>query len=113
MERFANDAATVAVVAAWLAPLLLIAVYSFAAPWWAKGNTVGRTLVTVKAAVSLALLPPMVHRLDGSAAPPSAMFTLFQTVTWGVLTVVLLRMIWVILHIQVTAARQRGDGKGA
>jgi hypothetical protein len=101
----AADLATITVTAAFAAPLLLVAVYSIAAPWWR--NQVGRTLVTVKAAISLALLPPFAHRITNGTGQPGQAFTLFQAVTWGILALVLLRMTWVIL-----ATQRRGSQEG-
>lgn len=99
-----GDLVTAAVIAAFLAPLLLIAVYSATAPWWK--SQFGRTLVTVKAAVALALLPPFAHRVSSPAAPATTAFLIFQAVTWGVLALVVLRMTWVII-----ATQRRGRGR--
>lgn len=96
------DLVTAAVIAAFCAPLVLIAVYSATAPWWR--SQIGRTLVTVKAAIALALLPPFAHRVAGPNVPPSTAFLIFQAVTWSVLALVLLRMSWVIIATQ----RRRG-----
>jgi hypothetical protein len=99
------DLATIAVTGAFLAPLLLIGIYSLVAPWWA--SQVGRNLVTVEGAVSLALLPPFWHRITGPAAPATTGFLIFQAIAWGVLALVLLRMSWVIIVTQ-----QRGRLRG-
>jgi hypothetical protein len=99
----AADLATITVIAAFCAPLLLIAVYTIAAPWYR--HQVGRTLVTVKAAISLALLPPFVHRITNGPGRPSSAFTLFQAVTWGMLALVVLRMTWVIIATQRDGSR--------
>jgi hypothetical protein len=102
------DLATVAVTAAFVAPLLLVLVYSICAPWWS--TQIGRTLVTVKAAISLALLPPFLHRITGqghTGATPA--FNIFQAATWGLLALVLLRMTWVIVLTQWRA--QHGASK--
>ena len=64
--------------------------------------------MTVKAAISLALLPPFAHRVTNSTGQPGAAFTLFQAVTWGILALVLLRMTWVIISTQ-----RRGSGRRA
>lgn len=101
------DLATAGVTAAFIAPLLLILVYSATAPWFK--TQIGRTLVTVKAAISLALLPPFVHRITNSLAPPTPGFLIFQAATWGVLALVVLRMAWVIVATQ----RRGGRGKSA
>jgi hypothetical protein len=101
------DFATATVVAAFAAPLLLIIVYSAVAPWWK--SRVGRTLVTVKAAISLALLPPFAHRITSPAAVPGPAFTWFQAATWGVLAAVITRMSWVIVITQ----RRGGTGTKA
>jgi hypothetical protein len=99
------DLATAAVTAAFLAPLLLVAVYSAVAPWWR--SQVGRTLVTVKAAISLALLPPFLHRVTGQGdIGTTPAFNVFISITWGILALVLLRMTWVII------ATQRRGGAG-
>ena len=92
------DLATAAVTAAFIAPLLLIGVYWAVAPFWR--SAIGRSLVTVKFAISLAVLPPMVHRYIGPSKPPTQAFTAFQAVTWGILALVLLRMTWVIVATQ-------------
>jgi hypothetical protein len=98
------DLVNAAVIAAFCAPLLLIAVYSVVAPW--HRSRLGRTLVTVKAAISLALLPPFAYRVTGSTAPPSPGFQTFQAVTWGILALVLLRMTWVIIATQRQGIRE-------
>lgn len=92
------DLVSVAAIAAFIAPLLLIAVYTAAAPWWR--SQVGRSLVTVKGAISLALLPSFVYRATGKHLPVGRAFLIFQAVTWGVLALVLLRMTWVIVATQ-------------
>lgn len=102
------DLATGTVVAAFTAPLLLIVVYTIAAPW--HRSQVGRTLVTVKAAISLALLPPFVHRITGPTAPLTQDFQLFQAITWGVLAVVIVRMSWVIVATQQRGRRLPRNG---
>jgi hypothetical protein len=94
----AGDFATIAVIAAFFTPLLLIAVYTVTAPWWT--SRVGRTLVTVEAAISLAVLPPFAHRVTSPSSVPDVAFTWFQTVTWGILALVLLHMTWVIIATQ-------------
>jgi hypothetical protein len=99
----AADLATITVIAAFFAPLLLIGVYSAVAPWWR--HQVGRSLVTVKAAISLALLPPFAHRITNGPAQPGSAFTLFQAATWGILALVLLRMTWVIIATQRDGSR--------
>jgi hypothetical protein len=106
------DLATIAVTAAFIAPLLLVAVYSAVAPW--HRSQVGRTLVTVKVAISLALLPPFLHRITGqghTGATPA--FNIFQAVTWGVLALVLLRMTYVIVATQWRARRRHEAGGDA
>lgn len=94
----AGEAATIAVIAAFCAPVLLIAVYTVAAPWYR--TRLGRNLVTAMAAISLALLPPFAHRVTSPDALPGVAFTWFQTAAWGILAVVLLRMTWVIIATQ-------------
>jgi hypothetical protein len=94
----AGDAATIAVIAAFCAPLLLIAVYTVTAPWYR--SRVGRNLVTAMAAISLALLPPFTHRVTTPDTVPGQAFTWFQTAAWGILAAVLLRMTWVIIATQ-------------
>lgn len=102
------DLATVAVTAAFAAPLLLIAVYTVVAPW--HRTQIGRTLVTVEAAISLALLPPFLHRISGHGnVGSSPAFNVFNTIAWGVLALVLLRMTWVIVATQ-WRARHRHEG---
>jgi hypothetical protein len=98
------DLATATVIAAFIAPLLLIVVYSIAAPW--HRSQIGRTLVTVKLAISLALLPPFVHRISGGPASVSSAFNIFQAATWGFLAIVLLRMSWVIIATQRKGGRR-------
>jgi hypothetical protein len=98
------DLATVAVTAAFAAPILLVTVYSIVAPWWR--SQIGRTLVTAKAAVALALLPPFLHRITGNGdVGTTPAFNVFISVTWGVLALVLLRMTWVIVATQWRARR--------
>lgn len=105
------DLATIAVTAAFAAPLLLIAVYTAVARWWS--TQIGRALVTVKAAISLALLPPFLHRISGHGnVGSSPAFNVFNTIAWGVLALVLLRMTWVIVLTQWRArhgASKTGD----
>jgi hypothetical protein len=103
------DLATIAAAAAFLAPLLLIAVYSATAPWWR--SQVGRTLVTMTAAISLALLPPFAHRVTSPDAVPGKAFTMFQAATWGILALVLLRMTWVIVATQWHGAHTKGGDR--
>jgi hypothetical protein len=107
-----SDLATVAVTAAFAAPLLLTAVYSLIAPWWR--SQVGRALVTVKVAISLALLPPFLHRITGqghTGATPA--FNIFQAVTWGVLALVITRMTYVIVITQWRARRHQTGNDAA
>jgi hypothetical protein len=101
------DLATASVIAAFIAPLLLICVYTVTAPWFR--TQVGRTLVTTNAAISLALLPPFVHRVSGGPAAVSAAFTVFQAATWGFLALVLARMSWVIIATQQRGRREARD----
>jgi hypothetical protein len=103
------DLATAAASAAFIAPLLLIVVYTLTAPWWRL--PFGRSLVTVKAAISLAMLPPFVHRLISPGAPATAGFTIFQAATWGVLALVLLWMTWVIISTQHRGSKTEGGGE--
>lgn len=100
-----GDLATAAAAAAFLAPLLLVGVYSLVAPWYR--TQIGRTLVTVKLAISLAMLPPFVHRISGGPASVSPAFNIFQAATWGLLALVVLRMSWVIITTQRKGHRDR------
>jgi hypothetical protein len=99
------DLVTAAVCAAFTAPLVLIAVYSATAPWWK--SQVGRALVTLAAAISLAALPPFVNRVTGGSNAATSGFLVFQASAWLALALVLLRMAWVIV---VTQRRGRRDG---
>lgn len=103
-----SDLATAAVTAAFAAPILLVVVYTICAPWWT--TQFGRTLVTLEAAISLALLPPFLHRISGHGnVGSSPAFNVFNTIAWGVLALVLLRMTWVIVATQ-WRARHRHEG---
>jgi hypothetical protein len=98
LMNLTSDLNTVAVFAAFVAPLILIVVYTLAAPWWR--NQVGRALVQVKAGIALAMLPVVVHRLTGGAlAPVSATFTWVQTATWVLLAAMILRLTWLSYRI--------------
>lgn len=102
------DLATVAVTAAFCAPIVLVVTYSIVAPWWR--SQIGRSLVTVKTAISLALLPPFLHRITGQGdVGTTPTFNVFISVAWGVLALVLLRMTWVIVATQ-WRARHRHEG---
>jgi hypothetical protein len=106
------DLATITVTAAFCAPLLLIAVYTAVARWWS--TQVGRALVTVKAAISLALLPPFLHRISGHGnVGSSPAFNVFNTIAWGVLALMLLRMTYVIVATQWRARRRHEAGGDA
>lgn len=103
------DLATIAVSAAFISPLLLIAVYSAVARWW--HSQVGRTLVTVQGAISLALLPPFLHRITGQGNEGTTpAFNVFISVTWGILALVLCRMTYVIVATQ-WRGRHREEGR--
>lgn len=92
------DLNTAAVVAAFLAPLILIVVYTAAAPWWRQ--KVGRALVQVKAGISLAMFPALVHRIDGHGlGRATPFFAWLQTVTWTFLAVMVLRLAWLSWRI--------------
>jgi hypothetical protein len=108
MNRFANDAATATLAIAFVTPLILIAVYTIAAPW--HKTTFGRAFVPVTGSISLALLPPFVHRVTHPGSVPGPSFTLFQAVTWGLLAIGLVRMTWLIWREQLRGAQERHKG---
>jgi hypothetical protein len=104
------DLVTAAVIAVFLAPLVLIGVTTLTAPWWR--SQVGRGLVTVEAAISLALLPPFVNRVTGGSNAATSSFLVFQASSWGVLALVLLRMGWVVVMTQRRGRRDGGRHSG-
>jgi hypothetical protein len=89
---------TIAVVAAFSAPLILIVIYTIAAPWYK--NPVGRALVQVKAGISLAMFPALAHRVNGHGlATATPFFAWLQTITWLFLAAMVLRLAWLSWRI--------------
>lgn len=87
--QFVAEATRVAVIAAFLASLLFIAVYTALASWWR--TPIGRALVAMDGSLALALAPSAAHFLLGltiSASPGFAWYFL------GSLTLVAASTIW-------------------
>jgi hypothetical protein len=98
------DLNTIAVYAAFGAPIVLIVVYTIAAPWYR--SAVGRALVQVKAGIVLAMVPPVMHRLTGSAdSPLSPTFVWIQTGAWLFLAAMVLRLAWLSWRINKNARK--------
>jgi hypothetical protein len=105
-----TDLNTAAVIAAFAAPLVLIVVYTIAAPWYR--TAVGRALVQVKASISLAMFPALAHRIAGHGlGTASPFFAWLQTVTWAFLAAMVLRLTW--LSWRINRNERRGAGGGA
>jgi len=85
-------------LAAFFAGLLFIAVYSVLAPWWRY--SIGRSIVALDTAITLVLLPGVLHILFGVNNLAGHFWTWFALVTFGSVPLIILWRLVIFVCIQ-------------
>lgn len=87
------------VIATFICSLLFIVLYSVVAPWWRY--PLGRNLVAFDAALSLTLLPSVVHHTFGVSSALSAPFAWFTLVSFATVPCVIVWRAVIMLRMQL------------
>jgi hypothetical protein len=99
--RLLSDLAQAAVLAAFLAALLFIGVYSAVAPWWR--SAIGRALVIMDAGIAMTLLPLVLHVVFG-LAEVSVFYAWFEIGALALVAGSTLWRTWIVVRVQRDAA---------
>ena len=96
--QFVADATRDVVVAAFLASVLFVVVYTAMAPWWR--TSIGRALVAMDAGLALTLAPSSLHMIFGLTVTASAGFGWYYLASLPLVAGSTLWRTWIIYRAQ-------------
>lgn len=97
--RFIMSVQADEVVITFFASIGFIVLYTILAPWWR--SPLGRNLVAFDAALSLTLLPSVVHHTFGVNSALSPAFAWFTVGAFAAVPLVIVWRAWILLRVQV------------
>jgi ABC-type branched-subunit amino acid transport system permease subunit len=92
------DATQDVVLAAFIASLAFIAVYTVMAPWWR--SPIGRALIMLDASLALTLAPSSLHQVTGITITASLGFAWYYLVSLTMVAASTIWRTWIIYRAQ-------------
>lgn len=93
------------VIAAFVSSLIFIIGYTVMAPWWRYA--VGRAMVTLDLAISLTILPGILHLAFGLSTATSEFFAWYRVISLGAVAATTLWRLYTVHKVQGSGALER------
>ena len=96
---FFQHVQTVETIVTFCTSIAFIAIYTLLAPWWQ--SMIGRSIVALDAALSLTLLPSVIHHLFGATSAESTFFAWFTLTAFAMVPCVIVWRAVILIRIQL------------
>lgn len=98
------------VMVTFVCSLAFIVLYSVLAPWWRY--SIGRSIVALDGALSLTLLPSVVHHMFGFRSAADPFFAWFTVGAFALVPCVIVWRAVIIVRMQRTGVKDPGQSPG-